>query len=190
MNSAKQKTNYVLKLRIYPNSQQKDYLSKCFGCSRWIYNYGLAKSIDKYKENKTFLWYNDLAKQLPKLKRSEDTKWLKDVDSTTLQQSLKNLDKAFKNFCKNKGHFGFPKFKSKSNKQSIKCTMHISVDLDKNILKIPKCKPIKCIADNRRPSGRILSITISKTATEKYYASILYEIEKDYTYTTAAATAR
>ena len=178
MNSSSQKTNYVLKLRIYPNSQQKDYLSKCFGCARWIYNNGLAKSIEQYKQDKTFLWYNDLAKQIPKLKKSEETKWLKEVDSTSLQQSLKNLDKAFKNFCKNKGHFGFPKFKSKSNKQSIKLTMNIDVDLDNNKIKIPKCKPIKCISDKRRPNGRILSVTISKTPTEKYFASILYEIEK------------
>ena len=51
----KQKANYSLELRCYPTSEQREYLAKCFGAARWIYNYGLSKNIEQYKKNKTFM---------------------------------------------------------------------------------------------------------------------------------------
>lgn len=187
---SKQKANYSLELRCYPTSKQIEYLSKCFGVARWIFNYGLNKNIKQYKKDKIFIWYNSLAKDLPKLKKNEDTAWLKEVDSVLIQQSLKNLDSALSEMCKSKKgkrkgkQIGFPKFKSKSNKQSFKCVNinnNIKVDLENNTLKIPKLKSkLKIVADKRRPIGKISSITLKKTPTGKYFVSILYVYEKEF----------
>lgn len=184
----KQKANYSLELRCYPTSEQREYLAKCFGAARWIYNYGLSKNIEQYKKNKTFIWYNSLAKDLPKLKCSEETSWLKEIDSILIQQSLKNLDSALSEMCKSKRgkrkgkQLGFPKFKSKSNKQSFKCVNinnNIKVDLEDNTLKIPKLKTtLKIVSDKRRPVGKISSITLKKTPSGKYFVYILYVYEK------------
>lgn len=69
----KQKANYSLELRCYPTSKQREYLAKCFGAARWVFNYGLNKNIEQFKIDKTFVWYNSLAKDLSKLKHSEET---------------------------------------------------------------------------------------------------------------------
>ena len=80
----KQYCSKVIQVRLYPNRSQQEYLSKCFGCSRYLYNYFLAKTQEQYKTDKTFLWYNDFQNEIPKLKKQEETKWLKEVDSTCL----------------------------------------------------------------------------------------------------------
>ena len=82
----------AFKYRIYPNKKQQAALAVQFGHARYIYNWGLAQSQDRYPG------YNRLAKQLPILKASEDTSWLKEAHSQVLQQSLKNLDRGYQNF--------------------------------------------------------------------------------------------
>lgn len=90
--------------RIIPNKEQEELINKNIGCVRFVFNHFLAQS-----KNDKYLSYSKFAAQLPKLKKEYN--WLKEVDSISLQQSLKDLDKAFKRFFKGLG--GFPKFKSK-----------------------------------------------------------------------------
>jgi putative transposase len=99
------------KYRIYPNKEQEELISKHIGCSRWIYNYALNKKNKSYQETGKGLSRFDIQKDLPSLKKEENTSWLKEVNSQTLQASLENLDKAYTKFFKEKK--GFPKFKSK-----------------------------------------------------------------------------
>ena len=93
------------KYRIYPNQEQQRKLAVQFGHARYIYNWGLAQSQDKYPG------YNHLAKQLPILKKRSETTWLKEAHSQVLQQALKDLDQAYQNFFGKRG--GYPHFKSK-----------------------------------------------------------------------------
>ena len=98
------------KFRFYPNSAQRFQLAQTFGCARFVWNWGLNLRSTEYKENSKSLGYAQTCKQLTQLKKEESTIWLKDVASVPLQQSLKNLDTAFKNFFK--GQNGYPKFKA------------------------------------------------------------------------------
>lgn len=162
------------KYRLYPNKEQEIYINKNIDCCRFIYNYFLNKRIEYYKENKKGLTYNNNANELTKLKN--ELLWLKEIESTSLQQSLKDLDKTYKNFFTGNG---YPKFKSKrSNKQSYRCQCvnnNIKI-VCKNKIKLPKLGIVK-FKQHRTFDGKIKNVTISKTKTNKYYISILVEQE-------------
>ena len=111
-------------------------------------------------------------------KKSRKYSWLKDADSIALQQSVINLDKAFQNFFNPKLEARFPRFKSKHGKQSSYHCM--SVGVGENWIKIPKCKPIKAKV-HREITGKIKSITLTRTPTGKFYASVLAEDSKPET---------
>ena len=148
------------KYRIYPTKVQQEYLWKCFWCVRFVYNRWLWLSKEKY------LWYYNLANQLKGLK--ENNVWLKKCGSQSLQQSLKQLDTAFKRFFKKQ--WWYPKFKKKSNTQTLHYPQFTSIT-DKEI-KLPKIWYIKC-KFHRHCIWNIKSMTITKTASWKYFVSIL-----------------
>lgn len=148
------------KYRIYPTALQQESLWRCFGCVRFVYNWGLWLSKERY------LWYYELANKLKQLKL--DNEWLKECYSQSLQYSLKQLDTAFQHFFKEK--YWYPKFKKKGNIQ----TLHYPqfVDISDKEIKIPKLWYIRC-KFHRECKWNIKSMTITKTASWKYYVSIL-----------------
>jgi len=162
------------KYRIYPNNDQKILISKHIGCCRYIYNYGLSKKIKCYQEKNKSLSRFDIQKDLPILKRQEETKWLSEINSQSLQVSLDNLDKAYVRFFKEKK--GFPKFKSKKNPvQSFQAPQGGRIESNK--LYIPKFLEGIKLVYHRQHEGIIKSVTISKTSTDKYFVSVLCEQE-------------
>jgi putative transposase len=166
------KINKAFKCRIYPNSQQKQFLAQSFGCARFVYNYFLRQRIDYYAETGKGLTYHNNALTLTQLKKLPEFEWLNNINSQSLQQTLRNLDVAYNNFF-NK-HAKFPKFKKKSNKQSFSVPQHFSIY--DNQLDIPKCKGIK-IKLHRAIERTMKSITISRTPSGKYFASVLCELD-------------
>ena len=162
------------KYRIYPNKEQEEYFSKCFGCVRFIYNKMLNDKIEYYKENNKML--NNTPAQYKK-----EFVWLKEVDSLALANAQMNLDKAYKNFFRDKS-VGFPKFKSKKNNHhsyttnNQKNTIYI---VDNKYIKLPKLKTVVRIKLHRQipKDGIIKSATVSKVPTGKYYVSVLVEQE-------------
>ena len=157
------------KYRIYPNKAQRELISKTFGCCRFVYNKYLAKRIELYKENKEAFSYVQCANDMKKLK--SELEWLKEVDSTALQSSLKDLDMAYKNFFKS--HNGFPKFKSKKAHRYSYKTKYVNGNIaycGKHI-KLPKLGLVK-IRDKQIPQGRILNATVSQEPSGKYYVSL------------------
>lgn len=161
------------KYRIYPTETQKVLLAKHFGCTRYIYNWGLATKIEAYQTDQKSLSKFDLGKQLPVMKKQEETEWLGEVNSQSLQSSLDHLDRAYKRFFKLEK--GFPKFKSKYSKQSFSCPQQTKVDFDQGKVFIPKFREgIKCVF-SRTFDGKIKTSTVSRTTTGKYYISILVE---------------
>lgn len=166
------------KYRLYPTEDQKILLAKHFGCSRWVYNYALDKKIKAYQTTKESLSRFTIQKDLPALKKLEETSWLKEVNSQILHASLENLDKAFTKFFRDKK--GFPKFKSKhNNRQSFSVPQNGKVDFKTNTISLPKFnKPIKCKL-HRIFNGKSKTVTICKTPTGKYFASVLVEINEE-----------
>jgi len=161
------------KYRIYPTAAQIELINKHFGACRFLYNLALETKLYAYKSHGVNLSAFDLCKQMAELKK--DLVWLKELDSQALQASIKKIDVAFKNFFQGKG---YPKYKSKHEKQSFQ-SPHLSkrVDWEKRLLTIPKLKNIPIVL-SRKFEGKIKTITISKTPTGKYFASILAETTK------------
>jgi putative transposase len=161
------------KYKLKPTENQKELLNKHFGSVRFVYNFFLNERKKEYENNKKSLNYYDNAKVLTELKNSEEYSWIKEINSQSLQTSLKNLDGAYNNFFKfNKG---FPKFKSKKSKNSF--TVPQYVKLVKGKLKIPKFdEPIDLIL-SRTFIGKIKYCVISKTQSNEYFVSILVDTE-------------
>ena len=164
------------KYRIYPNRTQKQFLENMFGCSRFIYNYFLSLRIEKWKSDGKSLSYNACAKILTDLKKDEDYLWLNDVDSTALQSAVRNLDTAYKNFFE--GRTKYPKFKSKKKRRDRYTSKNNndSIRFFGKTLKLPKLGYVKTKV-SRPCNGRIISVTVSRVPTGKYYASVLCEEE-------------
>ena len=97
--------------RLYPNKEQIIMLAKHFGCNRFIYNWALAKRIEKYEKTGKTISKFELNKMITQLKKEEKTCWLQEVNAQSLQQSVQNMETAYINFFRSKK--GFPKFKSK-----------------------------------------------------------------------------
>lgn len=163
------------KYRIYPDEQQEQLLIKTFGCVRFVYNYYLNKKIELYRNESKSISKIDCNNHLNQQLKSEFI-WLKEVDKFSLTNSIYRLDTAYQKFFKE--HTGFPKFKSKkNNKQSYTTNFtnnNIEVDYGKNSIKLPKLKWVKAKL-HRQFQGQIKSATISKTASGKYFVSILVE---------------
>jgi putative transposase len=159
------------KYKIKPNEDQIVLLNKHFGSIRFAYNYFLNERRVEYETNKQILNYNDNSATLTKLKKMEEFKWLREINSQSLQHSLKGLDDAYNSFFKKRT--GFPNFKSKHTKNSFKVPQYVKVINEKLI--IPKFKdPIKIIQD-RKFRGEIRQCALSKTPTGEFFVSILVE---------------
>lgn len=161
------------KYKLNPTEDQKVLLNKHFGSIRFIYNHFLNERKREYETNKQTLNYYDNAKSLTKLKKQEEYSWLNEVNSQSLQVSLKNLDDAYNGFFKKRTKF--PKFKSKHTKNSFNVPQ--AVKLEDGKLRIRKFKEPIDIILHRTFSGIIKQCTISKTPTNEYFVSILVETE-------------
>ena len=163
------------KFRAYPNEDQQLLFAKTFGCVRFVYNYYLHKKIELYKSEKKSLSFFECNKDLTQLKK--EFVWLKEVDKWSLQNSLKNLDSAYKNFFKK--HTGFPKFKSKKiHRYSYTTTSNNNnIEYKNSKIKLPKLGWVK-VRDKQISKGRILNATVSQTPSGKYYISLCCEIDE------------
>lgn len=161
------------KFRIYPNTEQQIALAKAFGCCRWYWNYTLNLSQETYKTTGKGLSRGYIQGLLPQLKK--EYPWLTDAYSQCLQVVALNLSTAYKNFFEKRARL--PRFKSKHGRQSISYPQNVKLEgdyikLDKKIGKI-YCR---CHRDFQ---GIIKTVTISKNADGKYYASVLVDDGKD-----------
>ena len=164
------------KIRLYPTTEQAEFLHRQFGAVRFVYNTGLRIMSHRYKRHgQSLSAKHDIKKLLPVAKRSRQYGWLKDADSIALQQACLNLDHAFQCFFDPKQKSGYPHFKSKRGKQS---SYHcVGVKAGDDWIKVPKLGPIKARM-HRQVEGRLKSITLTRTVTGKHYASLLYETEQ------------
>ena len=163
--------------RIYPTEEQEIFFAKTFGCVRKVYNLMLNDRKKAYEEVK-----NDPSKKMTfptPAKYKKEFPFLKEVDSLALANAQLNLDKAYKNFFRDKS-VGFPRFKSKKNPVQSYTTNNQNGTvalIDSKFIKVPKLKSLIRIKLHRQPKGRIKSATISRHASGKYYISLLCKEE-------------
>jgi putative transposase len=162
----------AFKYRLYPTKKEAELINKHINSVRFVYNLALETKQTAYIGNKINITCFDLHKQIPELKK--ECEWLKEINSQSLQQAVTDLDSAYTRFFK--GLSEFPKYKSKRNrKQSFRVPQHIYVDKINNKLIIPKFKGGISLIFHRNYEGEIKQCTISKTATNKYFVSILVD---------------
>lgn len=161
------------KFRIYPTEEQEIFFAKSFGCVRKIYNLMLDDRMKGYERTK-----NDASKKMcfpTPAKYKKDFPFLKEVDSLALANAQLNLDKAYKNFFRDKS-VGFPRFKSKKNPVQSYTTNNQNGTIalvDNKFIKVPKLKSLVRIKLHRQPKGIIKSATVSRHSSGKYYISLL-----------------
>jgi len=172
--------NKGIKFRLYPNKEQQNLINKTFGCCRLIYNKGLALRKDTYKAGNS-IGYNETSAMLTQLKKHEDFKFLKEVDSISLQQSLRDLDSAYKNFFKKNAKY--PRFKNKKNHQSYRTVnQNNGIRIVDKYIKLPKLGYVKF--KQSMEVGNIKHATIERTTTNKYFVVLTVEFEPEFKKTT------
>lgn len=165
------------KFRLYPTEEQELFFAQSFGCVRKVYNLMLNDRKKAYEEVK-----NDSSKKMvfpTPAKYKEEFPFLKEVDSLALANAQLNLDKAYKNFFRDKS-VGFPRFKSKKNPVQSYTTNNQNgtvAILDNKFIKLPKLKSLVRIQLHRQPKGIIKAATISRHSSGKYYISLLCKEE-------------
>ena len=167
------KINRTYKFRLYPTKVQADLLERHFGCARFVYNYFLNQRKEQYKLTGKSDNYYAQAKTLTLLKKQEETAWLKEVNSQTLQFALRNLEAAYTNFFKKRAKF--PKFKSKHSVNSFTVPQRASI-ADGRLFIRKFNGGIKCCV-HREIKGKIGKVTISKTPSGKYFVSVFTKEE-------------
>lgn len=165
--------NKAYKFRLYPNQEQQIMFAKTFGCARFVYNKMLSEKIAYYGLTKKTL-------NITPAKYKDEFPFLKEVDSLALANAQLNLDKAYKNFFRDKS-VGFPKYKSKHKSRQRYTTnnQNGSVRIENNKIKLPKIGFVKIKIHRNIPENSIIkSATVEKTPTDKYYVSVLVEYEE------------
>ncbi|MEH1784121.1 MAG: transposase [Nostoc sp.] len=165
------------KYRFYPTDQQKQSLAQLFGCIRVVWNDALAVC----KQSEKLPGYNNLSAMLTLSKKTDERQWLKDVSSVPLQQCLRNLDIAYRNFFNSRngkrkgGKIGVPRFKKKTNSQRAEFTKAAFSVAENSVYlaKIGNLQPIW----SRELHSQASSVTVIKDCANRYFLSFVVEIE-------------
>lgn len=163
-----------VKFRVYPTAEQKGLIDRTFGCCRLIYNRELAMRKDAYANGEK-IGYNQTCSMLTALKKDEQFIFLKDVDSIALQQVLRDLDSAYRNFFEKRARY--PRFKSKHNNRQSYRTLNQgnNIRVEGNHIKLPKIGWVK--VKQSMDIGKIHNVTVEHTPADKYYVVLNVEFE-------------
>jgi len=168
----KQKKAY--KYRFSPSDEQQRVLAHTFGCCRYVYNWALRQRTDAYYQRGERMYYKGTAQRLVLLKKQEETVWLNDVSSVPLQQALRHLDKAFRNFFD--GRANYPTFKKKRNQQAATYANNAFIWKDQALTLAKMDAPLSIVWHRPLPDGcKPSSVTVTKDEAERYFVSILVE---------------
>lgn len=163
----------AFKYELMPNGEQQRNMRRFAGSCRFVFNKALALQQAHHAEGKKKLSYADLCKQLTEWRKSVETKWLSETHSQPLQQTLKDLERAYKNFFEKRADF--PRFKKKGQNDSFRYPQGCQLDQDNNRIFLPKLGWIR-YRNSRKVLGVVKNVTVSCVA-GKWYASIQTERE-------------
>ena len=156
----------AIKVRVYPSKQQELMINKSFGCVRFVYNRALALKKSRYESHGDNLIITEISKMVTFWKTTKELSFLKEANAQSLQQTLRHLDIAYKNFFKNKK--GFPAFKKKSDNQSYSVVGNVKLAGSK--IQFPKLGALK-IKGLRKFEGKIKTATLSKNRAGQFFVS-------------------
>lgn len=160
--------------RFYPTDEQVPNLAQTFGCCRFVYNYALSTKKRAYFDHGVKINTSELSASIAALKKEEGTAWLKDVSSVPLQQALRHLDNAYKNFFE--GRANYPTFKKKRDRQSATYTDNAFTWRDGKLTLAKHQEPLDIVWSRPLPAeARISSVTVSKDPAGRYFISLLVE---------------
>lgn len=168
--------NKGVKFRAYPNKDQQILINKTLGCSRLIYNKGLAMRDEAYNNGEK-IGYNETSAMLTALKKQDEFAWLKEPDSIALQQSLRDLDRSYKNFFEKRAKH--PKFKSKHDNHQSYRTLNQgdNIRITGRYIKLPKLGYVKI--KQSMSVGHINNVTVERTPTGKYFVVLNVDFEPE-----------
>src|SRR5436853_4554924 len=162
------KQQRAYKYRFYPTDEQKLILAQTFGCCRFVYNWALRQRTDAYYQRGERLSYEDTAQRLVLLKKQEETVWLNEASSVPLQQALRHLDKAFRNFFE--GRADYPTFKKKRNQQSATYTSNAFIWREGRLTLAKMNEPLAIVWSRPLPKDAVhSSVTITKDCADRYF---------------------
>src|SRR6266487_3657699 len=168
----KQKKAY--KYRMYATEEQANILARTFGCCRFVYNWALRQRTDAFFQRGERLYYNQLAVMLTELKKQEEAAWLAFVSSVPLQQSLRHLDTAFRNFFE--GRAEYPTFHKKHAVQSATYAANAFTWDGKQLTFAKMDTPLDIHWSRPLPKGcKPTTVTLSKDCADRYFVSLLVE---------------
>ena len=178
----------AIKVKLYPNKQQEQVINKILGCYRFVYNHMLARKQQEYTDNKISLSLCDISKYFHNtLCRDEKYSWIKEQNTHVMKQSIRQMMSAYDRFFKL--HSGFPKFKTKKDRQSalfpITAISKSNTFDTKHVSLVKSLKNIKFRCSDlyfkrlQTYKDSIRSATMSKTKSGNYFLSILIDIPQD-----------
>jgi putative transposase len=160
--------------RFYPTDEQQLMLARTFGCVRFVYNYFLRLRSDAYHHEQRYVGYRQTSSLLTALKQQEEHQWLQEVSCVPLQQALRHLSCAFRNFFE--GRADYPVFKKKHQEQSAEYTAS-AFTWDGTRLTLAKMEEPLAIRWSRPlPEGcKPTTVTVTRDKANRYFVSILVE---------------
>lgn len=169
-------TYKAYKFRLYPTKKQATLIHKTMGCCRYIFNHCLAAWQTAYQETGKNLSYSKCSAMLPKLKAQAETSWLKEVDSIALQTAVRHVADSYDRYFKQQNQA--PRFKSKKNPtQSYTTKMtNGNIKVIDNRIQLPKLGAVK-FAKSKEIAGKIISATIRRSPTGKYFVAVVAETD-------------
>ena len=170
-----------VKIRLLPTKEQEILMFKSIGCSRFAYNWALNRCNELYQQGVKYNMSN-IRKEFTQLKKQDEFKWLNEVSSMTMVESMRNLDKAFKQFFKTKQ--GYPKFKTKRKSRQSFYVRHEHLYFLDNVCNIEKIGKVKFKTNYDIPKGRNIcrfSNSYCSFDGKYWYLSFGMEVEENQT---------
>jgi putative transposase len=166
----------AFKYRFFPTDEQAAQLARTFGCARYVYNRALEYRTTTWQREKKSIGYHDTASKLTEWKKEPEIAFLSEVSSVVLQQSLRNLDTAFTNFFEKRAQY--PTFKSRRARQSARYATNAFTYREGRITLAKQFEPLDIAWSRSLPDdAKLLSLTISRDTSGRYFVSILVETD-------------
>ncbi|MFP7606734.1 RNA-guided endonuclease InsQ/TnpB family protein [Serratia quinivorans] len=167
------KRRQAFKFQLRPNGQQERDMRRFAGACRFVFNRALALQNENHEAGNKYLTYVKMAAWLVEWKKTPETQWLKEAPSQPLQQALKNLERAHKNFFQKRA--SFPRFKKRSQSDAFRYPQGVKLDQVNNRISLPKLGWVS-YRNSREVMGEVKNVTVSPSC-GKWYISIQTEYD-------------
>ncbi len=168
------KIKRAYRYRFYPTDEQRSILARTFGCTRYVYNWALRLKRDTHQQTGRGLSYQQLSSALTTLKEQKETSFLGEVSCVPLQQGLRHLTRAYRNFFE--GRANYPTFKKRHGEQSAEYTRSAFTWKDGTLTLAKMDAPLSIVWSRDLPKGATPStVTVSRDQAGRYFVSLLVE---------------